>query len=150
MAYSAYQYSGGILYPEHASQIVIDSASDLESINLDALAPGSQALDCSTGDTYILSPGKEWSVMHGASGGGVSSVNGQIGTVALDASDVGALPSNTTYVASVNGSSGAVTGIQTTSNLVTSVSSSSTNNQYPSAKLFYDTIGNLETLLAAI
>ncbi len=41
-------------------------------------------------------------------------------------------------------------GLQTTSNLVTSVSSSSTDSQYPSAKLFYDTVGDIETLLAAI
>ena len=53
-------------------------------------------------------------------------------------------------VTSVNGNTGSVTGLQTTSNLVTSVSSSSTNNQYPSAKLFYDTIGNLETVLSSI
>lgn len=44
----------------------------------------------------------------------------------------------------------AVTGLQTTGNLVTSVSSSSTDSQYPSAKLFYDTVGNIETLLASI
>lgn len=44
----------------------------------------------------------------------------------------------------------AVTGLQTTANLVTSVSASSTDSQYPSAKLLYDTVGNIETLLAAI
>lgn len=44
----------------------------------------------------------------------------------------------------------AVTGMQTTANLVTSVSSASTDSQYPSAKLLYDTVGNIETLLAAI
>lgn len=53
-------------------------------------------------------------------------------------------------VTSVNGQTGAVTGLQTTGNLVTSVSASSTNSQYPSAKLFYDTVGNIEALLAAI
>lgn len=53
-------------------------------------------------------------------------------------------------VTSVNGQTGAVTGLQTTGNLVTSVSSSSTDSQYPSAKLFYDTVGNIEALLAAI
>ena len=37
--------------------------------------------------------------------------------------------------------------IQTTTNLVTSVSSSSTDQQYPSAKLFYDTCGDIETLI---
>ena len=43
-----------------------------------------------------------------------------------------------------------LSGYQTTSNLVTSVSSSSTDSQYPSAKLFYDTVGNIETLLQAV
>ena len=37
--------------------------------------------------------------------------------------------------------------MQTTINLVTSVSSSSTDSQYPSAKLFYDTCGDIETLI---
>lgn len=55
-----------------------------------------------------------------------------------------------TGVTSVNGAHGAVTGIQTTSNLVTSVSSSSTNSQYPSAKLFYDTVGNVESVLQTL
>lgn len=53
-------------------------------------------------------------------------------------------------VTSVNGNTGAITGLQTTSNLVTSVSSSSTDSQYPSAKLFYDTVGDIETLLSSI
>lgn len=39
----------------------------------------------------------------------VTSVNSKTGAVTLTASDVGALPSNTTYVSSVNGNSGAVT-----------------------------------------
>ena len=47
----------------------------------------------------------------------VTSVNSQTGAVVLTASDVGALPSNTTYVSSVNGSSGAITNIATTSDL---------------------------------
>lgn len=41
-------------------------------------------------------------------------------------------------------------GKQTTSNLVTSVSASSTDAQYPSAKLFYDTVGDIETALNTI
>lgn len=60
------------------------------------------------------------------------------------------LSNKPTMVTSVNGNTGAVTGLQTTSNLVTSVSSASTNTQYPSAKLLYDTVGNIETLLASI
>ena len=39
---------------------------------------------------------------------------------------------------------------QDTANLVTSVSASSTDTQYPSAKLLYDTVGNVETLLTAL
>jgi Cu/Ag efflux protein CusF len=39
----------------------------------------------------------------------VTSVNSKTGAVVLSASDVGALPSTTTYVSSVNGNSGAVT-----------------------------------------
>lgn len=39
---------------------------------------------------------------------------------------------------------------QTAANLVTSVSSSSTDTQYPSAKLFYDTVGDIETLINAL
>lgn len=41
-------------------------------------------------------------------------------------------------------------GYQTTSNLVTTVSASSTDAQYPSAKLFYDTCGDIETLINAL
>jgi hypothetical protein len=41
-------------------------------------------------------------------------------------------------------------GYQTTANLVTSVSSSSTDTQYPSAKLFYDTCGDIEATINAI
>lgn len=39
---------------------------------------------------------------------------------------------------------------QTTSNLVTSVSSSSTDSQYASAKCLYDLCGNIETLINAL
>lgn len=39
---------------------------------------------------------------------------------------------------------------QSTSNLVTSLSSSSTDVQYPSAKCVYDLVGDVETLLAVI
>ena len=46
--------------------------------------------------------------------------------------------------------SSAIANMQTTTNLVTSVSSSSTDSQYPSAKLFYDTCGDIETALNTI
>ena len=44
----------------------------------------------------------------------------------------------------------AIANMQTTSNLVTSVSSASTDAQYPSAKLFYETCGDIETLINAL
>lgn len=70
---------------------------------------------------------------------GVTSFNGSTGAITY-----------TAPVTSVNGSTGAITGLQTTGNLVTSVSGSSTDSQYPSAKLFYDTIGNVETILQTL
>lgn len=44
----------------------------------------------------------------------------------------------------------ALSGKQDMSNLVTSVSSASTDSQYPSAKLLYDTVGDIESTLDAI
>lgn len=70
---------------------------------------------------------------------GVTSFNGSTGAVTY-----------TAPVTSVNGNTGAVTGLQTTSNLVTSVSSSSTDSQYPSAKLFYDTVGDVDSVLQTL
>lgn len=46
--------------------------------------------------------------------------------------------------------SSAISNMQTTTNLVTSVSSASTDSQYPSAKLFFDTCGDIETLINAL
>jgi hypothetical protein len=43
-----------------------------------------------------------------------------------------------------------VSNMQLKSNLVTSVSAASTDVQYPSAKLFYDTCGDIETLINAL
>lgn len=43
-----------------------------------------------------------------------------------------------------------ISNMQVTTNLVTSVDGSSTNSQYPSAKLFYDTVGDVVTLINAL
>lgn len=58
-------------------------------------------------------------------------------TIALDAGGASA-------VTSVNGRTGAVTGLEETSNKVTSVSSASTNDQYPTAKCLYDIIQDFQ------
>lgn len=50
----------------------------------------------------------------------------------------------------INAQTGEIVGYQKTSNLVKSISSSSTDTQYPSAKCVYDIIGNIETLLSNI
>ena len=62
-----------------------------------------QVLSKSSNADYAV----QWATVSG--GGAVDSVNGQTGTVVLDASDVGALSSSTTFVSSFNGSTGAVT-----------------------------------------
>lgn len=83
-------------------------------------------------------------------------VNGTALTPSSKAVDI-SVPTTTSSVTSGSTealtSGGAYTALQsyqTTSNLVTSVSSSSTDTQYPSAKLFYDTCGDIETLISAL
>lgn len=56
-------------------------------------------------------------------------------------------PTNVEVIEKINE---VIDGKQDTSNLVTSVSASSTDAQYPSAKLFYDTVGDIETALNTI
>lgn len=52
----------------------------------------------------------------------VTSVNTKTGDIVLEASDVGALPSTTVYVTSINGMSGAVTGVAKTEDIPTKTS----------------------------
>ena len=56
-------------------------------------------------------------------------------------------PTNNEVIAKVNE---LVDNMQTTGNLVTSISSSSTDTQYPSAKCVYDIIGDIETTINTI
>lgn len=53
-------------------------------------------------------------------------------------------------LAKVSDVTSALSSKQDVSNLVTTVSSDSTDSQYPSAKLFYDTCGDIETLINAL
>ena len=69
--------------------------------------------------------------------------------------DLSNKPSIPTKVSDLTNDSGfitssAISSMQTTTNLVTSVSGSSTDSQYPSAKLFYDTCGDIEALINAL
>lgn len=43
-----------------------------------------------------------------------------------------------------------ISGLESTSNKVTSISASSTNTQYPTAKCVYNLVGNIESLLSSI
>lgn len=65
------------------------------------------------------------------------------------------IPTVPTNVSAFTNDAGYITqqslvGYQTTSNLVTSISSQSTDSQYPSAKCVYDIVGDIESLLAAL
>ena len=91
----------------------------------------------------------EWVNQSGGGGGAVDSVNGKTGTVVLSATDVGALPSNTTYVSSVNGSSGSVTvtvptktsDLQNDSGFITSAPVTSVNNKTGAVTLTASDVG---------
>lgn len=62
------------------------------------------------------------------------------------------IPSDTSDLTNGAGyiTSSALSGYQTTANLVTSVSSSSTDNQYPSALCLYTLLGDVESLINAL
>ena len=93
--------------------------------------------------------GVEWANESGGGGGAVDSVNGQTGVVVLDASDVGALADSTTYVSSVNGSSGSVTvtvptktsDLQNDSGFITSAPVTSVNNKTGAVSLTASDVG---------
>lgn len=116
-------------------QSVLDPVVELITVN------GGIPLDNIGGTVNVAVPTKTSDLTNdsGFLTSAVTSFNGATGAVTY-----------TAPVTSVNGNTGAITGLQTTGNLVTSVSASSTDSQYPSAKLFYDTVGNIEALLAAI
>lgn len=57
---------------------------------------------------------------------------------------------NSSNLVTSGGVYGALSDKQDVSNLVTSLSNSSTDSQYPSAKCVYDTVGNIESALATI
>lgn len=69
-----------------------------------------------------------------------------------DLSNKPTIPTKTSDLTNDSGfiTSSSIANMQTTTNLVTSVSSASTDTQYPSAKLFYDTCGDIETLINAL
>ena len=73
-----------------------------------------------------------------------------------DLSDKPSIPTVPTNVSAFNNDAGYLTAHQNISgkedktNKVTSISSSSTDTQYPSAKCVYDLIGNIESLLAEV
>lgn len=79
---------------------------------------------------------------YSAFGGATSSVAGSAGLVPA--------PTTSDVDKYLKGDGTWASGVQLTSNLVTSVSSLSTDTQYPSAKLFYDTVGDVETLINAL
>ena len=147
----------------NVSIAVPEKVSDLQ--NDSGFITGINSSDVTTALGYTpynsSNPSNYVNASQAAAAAPVQSVNGQTGTVNITIptvpTNVSAFNNDANYITSaeapvqsVNGQTGTVTGLQTTNNLVTSVSSLSTDSQYPSAKLFYDTVGNIETLLAAI
>ena len=76
----------------------------------------------------------------------VSPVNGNV-TLSIPTvpTNISAFTNDSGYI-----TSSALNGYEQTSNKVTSISSSSTNTQYPSAKCVYDIVGDIETLINAL
>lgn len=120
-------------------------------VNGTALTPSSKAVDVTvptkvsqlTNDSgYTTNTGTVTSV------NSVSPVNGNV-TLSIPTT-TSSVTSDSTAALTSGGAYTALQSYQTTANLVTSVSSSSTNAQYPSAKLFYDTCGDIETLINAL
>lgn len=118
------------------SEVSIDSTPTQSSTNLvtsggvyAAIQAGGSGLPSQTGHSgeFLTTDGTDASWANPSYP--VTSVNTKTGVVSLTASDVSAI---------------------STSNLVTSVSSQSTDLQVPSAKLFYDTIGDVETVLETL
>ena len=73
----------------------------------------------------------------------IQPVNGNV-TLSIP-SDTSDLTNGAGYI-----TSSALSGYLTTSDIVSSVDSSSTNSKAVGAKLFYDTVGNIETLLSQV
>jgi hypothetical protein len=100
-------------------QIFVGTASDLHIASPDSGGSGQKQIVIDSSGTYVDAPLYEGSNRVFSAGNPpsypVSSVQGRTGAVSLTASDVGALPSGTAYVSSVNGLSGAVTGLASSS-----------------------------------
>lgn len=76
----------------------------------------------------------------------VSPVNGNVAlSIPTVPTNISAFTNDSGYI-----TSSALTGYEQTSNKVTSISSSSTDTQYPSAKCVYDIVGDIETVLHTI
>lgn len=83
----------------------------------------------------------------------VTSVNGQVGNVVLSASDIGATTQSyvdtqdTNLQTQITANATDINEKEDKSNKVTSLSSASTDTQYPSAKCVYDIVGNIVSLM---
>ena len=117
-------------------QDTLVSGTNIKTINNTSIL-GSGNIDIQGGSSY-------------AAGTGIDITNNVISVDGVSTSEVTLATVATTGAYSDLTGKPNLSGYQTTANLVTSVSSSSTDSQYPSAKLFYDTVGNIEILLAAI
>lgn len=79
-------------------------------------------------------------------GGGGTATDVQINGTSITSNNVANIVTNTAY----NASSNKIATMADVPTIATSVSSSSTNSETVGAKLFYDTCGDIETLINAL
>lgn len=79
-------------------------------------------------------------------GGGGTATDVQINGTSITSNNVANIVTNSTY----NATSNKIATMSDVPTIATSVSSSSTNSETVGAKLFYDTCGDIETLINAL
>ena len=145
-------------------QLVKNLVTSVSSSSTDSQYPSAKCLyEGLDGKQAILVSGTNIKTINNESvlGNGNITISGgtptdvQINGTSITSNNVANIVTNSAYNSSSNkiatmSDLPSVANMQTTTNLVTSVSSSSTDTQYPSAKLFYDTCGNIETLINAL
>ena len=93
------------------------------------------------GSTYVL-PIASASTLGGVKVGSGLSIDGSTGVLSATGGGGGGITTESDPVFAATG--------EKTANKVTSLSSSSNDTQYPSAKCVYDIVGNIESLLASL
>ena len=134
------------IFPEGGGGESVTIDSDISPVSTNPVRNSAIYSALSTKQNTLVS-GTNIKTINGVSivGSGDIVVSGS-GTIAIDASlDLSSTnPVQNAVIAA------ALSGLETTSNKVTSLNSNATDAQYPSAKCVYDLIGDIETLINAL